>query len=65
MTLFPPIHVIYSQGKWKVKIEGGKISYATVKTRHKALDLAEVYGMRHPGTKVYVHREDGTVEREV
>ena len=61
----PRIHVIPQRGGWAVKKEGAKRAAAVVASKSTAIDKAKSIGSLGSGRDVVVHKEDGTISREI
>jgi hypothetical protein len=58
-------HVVNDKGRWKVRSERATRATLVATSREEAVDRAKALAERAEFGKVIIHREDGSVEREL
>ena len=56
------IHIVPSEGKWAIKVEGVKRARSVKSSRRSAMTYAKSLKASH---KIIVHREDGTIQMNI
>lgn len=56
------VHIVRSNGKWVVKVEGVRRARSVKTTKRGAMNFAKSLKTSH---KIIVHKEDGTIQMKI